>query len=374
MTDYIPVKVKRLDGELVIGHSIPMSCFCYTIFRLDPYIGCSHSCIYCYTKFFPSLNPPKIKARISFPQAFQQAIHLLKKSHTPIPPFRLSELTDGLQPIEEKLKLSYRTLKVCLQEQVPVIISTKSTLVAKPPWLDIIKELAAEKLAIVQITLTLLDDNKARKLEPHAPPPSQRIKTIETLVDEQIPVILRLQPIIPYLNSQPDQVQQYVETAAALKVKQIIAETIRISTWKTLQQLQPLLTPHQYKKLTNPKLWQKYPKSPCKHPNKQWRTQTYQTIKQQTTKYKIHFTVCREPFHNLNTAPDCCGIYLLKNPTLRPTLYEYLHNYKKQYKYITPQHLQKTPLKQFKQKTIKHIQIAQTTAKDPKTLHKILLL
>ncbi|MEM4570510.1 MAG: hypothetical protein QXE66_04295, partial [Desulfurococcaceae archaeon] len=43
----------RLDGELVVGASLIMSCFCYSIFRLDPYIGCQHSCSYCYTRFLP---------------------------------------------------------------------------------------------------------------------------------------------------------------------------------------------------------------------------------------------------------------------------------------------------------------------------------
>jgi DNA repair photolyase len=54
---------------------------------------------------------------------------------------------------------------------VPLIVSTKSSLVAEPPWLDAVKELAGEGLAIVQLSVAFLDDSVARRLEPGAPPP-----------------------------------------------------------------------------------------------------------------------------------------------------------------------------------------------------------
>ena len=363
MRKYIPVSNSRLDGELVVGHSIPMSAFCYTIFRLDPYIGCEHSCTYCYTKFFPSLTPPVVKARVKFPKLFRKAIQEFKRAEIPIPPFRLSELTDGLQPLEKDLRLSLDTLRVCLDEQVPVMVSTKSTLVAEPPWIDVIKELAGEKLAYVQITVTVLDDEKARIIEPGAPPPSKRLEAAQRLTDEGIPVVLRLQPLIPYLTSSHEYLERYAETARQIGAVQVIAEVLRIRTLKTLTIFSRVMTPQDYRKLIDPNLWRKYPNSAHKHPPKTWRVKTYTTLRQELTKRKIHFTVCREGLYTLNTAPDCCGVYLLKNPVLRPTIREYIYGPHPKYTYITPQHLRKLSLANFRQKAIKHIELAEKLSK-----------
>ncbi|MGB9828330.1 MAG: hypothetical protein ACPLSM_07420 [Thermosphaera sp.] len=91
-----------------------------------------------------------------------------------MPPFRMSALTDPFQPVENRLKLSLELMKVARNNDVPLIVSTKSTLTASSPWLDELKELADEGLVVVQLSIAFLDETVSRRLEPGAPSPSDR--------------------------------------------------------------------------------------------------------------------------------------------------------------------------------------------------------
>jgi len=126
------VRARRLDGELVVGASLVMSSFCYSIFRLDPYVGCGHSCAYCYTRFLPGFKPASPMAKLDYPRLLRSAVEELERAGVRLPPLRMSALTDPFQPAERELRLSLRLLRVARELRIPLIVPTKSSLVAEP--------------------------------------------------------------------------------------------------------------------------------------------------------------------------------------------------------------------------------------------------
>ncbi|MHA1595127.1 MAG: radical SAM protein [Candidatus Baldrarchaeia archaeon] len=308
----------RLGSELVVGPSMCMSSLCYSIFKLEPYSGCSHQCAYCYARKFPG-NHSTTTARLGYPEQIKK---YLQRANMQWIPFRLSTLSDPFQPPEKSCKLSLKLLKICQELNIPVIISTKSPLPASEPWLSTIKRLAEEKLTITQFTVILLDDKKSRIIEPGAPPPSERLKAMEKLADEDIPVIARLQPIIPFVNSDEEFLEEYVTTMKSIGTRQIIAECYRFLGWKELSLFKQLISEEKFKILKDRQTWEYYPDSPFKRPTLPIRLQILQSLAEICKKHDMKFSTCREGFFHLHTAENCCGMHHFQRYIIRPTLHE----------------------------------------------------
>jgi DNA repair photolyase len=118
--------------------------------------------------------------------------------------------TDCYQPIERKLKLTRSLLEVCLEYKNPVGIITKNSLVERD--IDILKEMAKDDMAGVIISLTSLDEDLRSKLEPRTSTAKNKLKTIEALAANNIPVQILIGPVIPGLNSH--EIPSIIEAAA----------------------------------------------------------------------------------------------------------------------------------------------------------------
>lgn len=173
-------------------------------YSLNPYQGCEHGCIYCYAR-----NTHEYwgySAGIDFEQKIlvkRNAVELLEKklrskswSATPI---ILSGNTDCYQPIEKKLKITRQLLQTFLKYRHPVGIITKNALVQRD--MDILKDLAAENLIHVTLSVTSLAEETRRILEPRTASIKKRLETIEKLSNANIPVSVMMAPIIPAINS-----------------------------------------------------------------------------------------------------------------------------------------------------------------------------
>jgi len=110
----------------------------------------------------------------------------------------MSGVTDCYQPIERKLQLTRRCLAVLAEFRNPVSIITKNALVTRD--LDLLQELAAHRAVHVNISITTLDSELARKLEPRAASPRQRLETIEKLSQAGVPAGVLVAPAIPAIN------------------------------------------------------------------------------------------------------------------------------------------------------------------------------
>lgn len=174
-------------------------------YSLNPYRGCEHGCIYCYAR--PSHEYLGFSAGIDFetkilvkhdaPQLLEQAF----KGRSWEPQMVcFSGNTDCYQPVERTLQLTRRCLEVFLRHRNPVGIVTKNSLVTRD--LDILKELASLDLVGVTISVTSLDADLLRRMEPRTSAPYMRLETIETLSSNRIPVTVNIAPVIPGLTDE----------------------------------------------------------------------------------------------------------------------------------------------------------------------------
>ena len=172
-------------------------------FDINPYRGCEHGCIYCYAR--PSHEYLGFSAGLDFETKImvKENIHLLlekefqKKSWSPST-ISFSGNTDCYQPIERKLQLTRKCLEVFLKYRNPVGMITKNSLITRD--IDILSELAKLQLVNTTVTITTLDKELHRTMEPRTSAPESRLDTIEQLAKAGIPVGVGVSPIIPGLN------------------------------------------------------------------------------------------------------------------------------------------------------------------------------
>ncbi len=172
-------------------------------YSLNPYRGCIHSCSYCYARptheylgFNAGLDfETKIVVKHDAPELFRE--FLAKDAWKP-EPITFSGVTDCFQPAERKFQLTRRCLEVALECRQPISIVTKNALVIRD--LDVLKNLAADNLAHVFLSVTTLDPQLARDMEPRTSIPAARLRAIEMLAEAGVPVGVMVAPIIPGLN------------------------------------------------------------------------------------------------------------------------------------------------------------------------------
>ena len=170
---------------------------------LNPYRGCEHGCIYCFarpTHAFLGLSPGlDFETRLfSKPNAAELLDQALRKPGYACQTLALGVNTDAYQPIERQLKITRSVLEVLQEYRHPAAIVTKSALVERD--IDILQDMASEDLVVVNISITTLDSELARKMEPRAAAPHRRLQTIERLAAAGIPVSVSVAPIIPVLT------------------------------------------------------------------------------------------------------------------------------------------------------------------------------
>ena len=170
---------------------------------LNPYRGCEHGCIYCFarpTHSYLGLSPgldfeTRLFAKVNAPDLLRR--ELARPSYAP-ESIALGVNTDAYQPCERQLGLTRRVLEVFQECEHPVGLITKSSLIERD--IDILAAMAAKRQAMASITITTLDPEISRTLEPRAAAPARRLRTIRTLTDAGIPVSVSVAPIIPFVT------------------------------------------------------------------------------------------------------------------------------------------------------------------------------
>ena len=187
-------------------------------YGLNPYRGCEHGCVYCYarpTHSYLNLSPgldfeTKIIAKRNIAEVLRA--DLARRSYVP-KLLNIGSATDCYQPVERELRLTRGVIEVLQQTRHPFSLVTKSSGVERD--LDLIAPMAADKLAAVYVTITTLDAELARKLEPRAAAPHRRLRTIRALADAGVPVGVSVAPQIPFVNDDMEQVLQAARDAGA---------------------------------------------------------------------------------------------------------------------------------------------------------------
>src|SRR5437016_8137749 len=170
---------------------------------INPYRGCEHGCIYCYARpshAYLGLSPVlDFETRIFYkPQAAALLKAELCKKGYNCRPLALGSNTDPYQPAEKRLGITRSILEVLRDFRHPVTIVTKGALIQRD--LDILGEMARDNLAVVTVSVTTLDRELARHMEPRAATPERRIETIAALAAAGVPAGVLAAPMIPALN------------------------------------------------------------------------------------------------------------------------------------------------------------------------------
>ena len=183
---------------------------------INPYRGCEHGCIYCYARpshAYVDLSPGlDFETRLFYKADAARLLRdeISRASYKP-QAIMLGANTDPYQPIEKKLHVTRDVLEVLLQARHPLTIVTKGSLVLRD--LDLLTEFARRNLVRVTVSLTTLDPELKRTLEPRTASPQARLRVISALAAAQVPVGVLTAPMIPAVND--SELEAMLEAAAA---------------------------------------------------------------------------------------------------------------------------------------------------------------
>jgi len=170
---------------------------------INAYRGCEHGCVYCFarpTHAFHNLSPgldfeSRLFAKPSAPELLR--LELTKPGYG-CRPIAMGTNTDPYQPVEDRLKITRQVIKVLGEFDHPFTITTKSARVTRD--VDLIAPMAARGLAAVMLSITSLDPEVARTLEPRASSPRRRLRAVRELSAAGIPVFVSISPVVPAIT------------------------------------------------------------------------------------------------------------------------------------------------------------------------------
>ncbi len=284
-------------------------CTCPRKYTLNPYTGCSFFCIYCYATAYIGRKPSTPKNNY-----FPRLLRDLRKI-SPKLPINMSTSSDPYPPIEKHLMITRRTLKLLMEKGLRVLITTKSDLYTR----DI--DIMVNGVTAVTPSITTLNDSISTKLEPGAPTPKERIKALEKLSENNIPAGVRIDPILPYINDDPYDIEELIATLSQISSVDFVVT----STYKA--------RPDNLKRVieTFPELSDKYKRLYLKegekihgywHLSKNLRVKLLAPVFKYARKYGLKYAHCREGLQGIEyfNSPSCDGTHLLYPPFYPPTL------------------------------------------------------
>lgn len=278
-----------------------MLCTCPPKLTFNPYTGCDHACVYCYA---PSYIP-----RFSFCRPKKDLIPRLKREAAGLKGqlVSISNSSDPYPRLEAQTGLMRNCLEILSQNNCRVQIITKSNLVER----DV--DLLGKFPSVVSLTITTDNEGTARLIEPNAPPPSERLKAVKTLIESGIPTSVRIDPIIPFVNDNPEEL---VESVARMGVRHVTSSTYKVKThdWRRFSTAVPKiaekLRPLYFER------GQKMGGYTCLP--KDLRSDLMRKVAFLAKKYGLKFGACRENLSSMNTAL-CDGSWLLDEPAWHST-------------------------------------------------------
>ncbi|MEJ5328115.1 MAG: radical SAM protein [Candidatus Bathyarchaeia archaeon] len=268
-------------------------CTCPPKLTFNPYTGCDHACVYCYaSSYIPRFSECRPKRDLL--QRLQREAAKLKGEIVSI-----ANSSDPYPRIEAEALLTRMCLAILAQSHCRIQIITKSTLVTR----DV--DLLGKVPSAVALTITTDDEDTARLLEPHVPSPAERLKTVETLISKGFPVSVRVDPIIPFVNDNPERL---IAALASIGVKHLTASTYKIKpdNWRRFSTAMPRvaekLKPLYFEQGEKAGGYTLLPHA--------LRLKLLSNIRRLAAANGMRFGVCREGLTQLNTAA-CDGSWLL---------------------------------------------------------------
>jgi DNA repair photolyase len=211
---------------------------------INPYRGCEHGCVYCYAR--PTHSYLNLSPGLDFESrlvAKRNAAQLLARELA-APAYRpaliaLGTATDAYQPVERELRLTRGVLEVLADTLHPVGIVTKGALIERD--LDLLVPMARAGVVQTFVSITTLDAELSRRLEPRAASPARRLRTVRALADAGIPVHVNFAPVIPFINE--PELERVLEAAAEAGARRCHYTVVRLP-WEVAPLFQEWLEAH----------------------------------------------------------------------------------------------------------------------------------
>jgi len=268
-------------------------CTCPPKLTLNPYSGCDHHCVYCYaSSYVPNFAECRPK---------KELLHTLRREAAKLTgeTVSISNSSDPYPRVEATAGLTRKCLEILASSHCRIQIITKSNLVTRDD------DLLSKVPSTVALTITTLEAEVARALEPNAPTPAERLRAAEDLLAKGVPVSVRIDPVIPLVN---DKLEKLVAELASIGVKHVTSSTYKIKpdNWRRFTAAMPTvaekLAPLYFKlgeKLGGNTLLPR-----------DLRLKLMKNVRDLATANGMRFGVCREGLAQLNTA-SCDGSWML---------------------------------------------------------------
>jgi len=267
-------------------------CTCPEKFSLNPYTGCPHRCIYCYsTSYIPRFFECRPKKDLL--KQVERDCRELEDDAL----ISMSNTSDPYPPLEKSLELTRRCLEIFRDHNMRVLIITKGDIILRD--LKILSEMRAA------VTVTVTSLKMDRILEPGAPGTERRIQVLREIKEHGIPAGLRLDPIIPMVND--SEIEDIVSSASF--VDHIVSSTFkpRRDSWERFSKSFPEIAERLEELYLKGERIQKSFYLPF-----QTRKSLMEKVAEVCKKYGIPFASCREGFPEIQTSGSCDGSHLIR--------------------------------------------------------------
>jgi DNA repair photolyase len=269
------------------------TCTCPAKLTFNPYSGCDHNCLYCYaSSYVPNFSQCRPKS---------DQLAMLKREAAKLKGeiVSISNSSDPYPRLEATFGWTRQCLTILSESNCRIQIITKSNLVTRDD------DLLTKTASAVALTITTDDDSLAKTLEPNAPSPSERLRAVQDLIGKDIPVAVRIDPIIPLVNDDP---KRLIATLASIGVRHITSSTYKAKpdNWHRLSESLPTVA----EKLKPLYFQQGERIGGNTLLPKELRLRLLSNVRELALAVGIKFGVCREGLPQLNTAA-CDGSWLI---------------------------------------------------------------
>lgn len=188
-------------------------------YGMNIYRGCSHGCIYCDSRSlcYQFTHPfEDIEVKRNAPELLEAALRSKRKKGM----IGTGSMSDPYMHCEEELRLTRRCLKIIHKYGFGAAVQTKSDRILQD--IDLLEEINKKAKCVVQVTLTTYDDDLCRLIEPNVCNTKRRIEILEVMQKRDIPTVVWLSPILPFINDTEENVGKILEECVRVGVKGII--------------------------------------------------------------------------------------------------------------------------------------------------------
>jgi len=285
--------------------------FCGLPFRLDTYAGCAFACSYCFARVRGG-NIKSKKLKVADPNLiitkFKNALKgnsmhngILTEYIRNNMPVHFGGMSDPFQSIEIEYKSSLKVLKYLASLNYPIVISTKSTLLAKEPYLSILKSFSN---VVVQFSFSTLKEEITSVIEPNVVKPTELMITVEKLSENGVKTAIRWQPYIPFLSESP---KEFISKISNLGVFHLGFEHLKFPLENNNSLNSKIL------KLTDVNLLEYYRNNNSNYDGRELvlplelKLEMIKQVKKEANKYSMTFGAADNEFQFLSDTNCCCS-------------------------------------------------------------------